>query len=165
MHISIIAALSMESGLGKNGKLLWHIPEDQKYFKKKTMGHPVIMGRRTFDSIPTQNRPLPGRTNIVITRNSTWWCEGAIAVPTLGKAIKEASLYADEVFVIGGAQIFKDALPLAQTLYLTHVAGVESADVFFPEFKDKFIQVESHHVEGTGKSLSYRFAKYERPKK
>ncbi len=141
MKISIIAALSVESGIGKGGALLWRIPEDMQEFKRRTMGHPIIMGRRTFESIPY--RPLSGRQNIVITRNSIWGCEGAIAVSSLEEALQEAEQYNDEAFVIGGAEVFKDALPYAQKLYLTFVGAWKRADVYFPEFRNGFKQIES----------------------
>lgn len=138
--VSIIAALSKyDRGIGKDGKLLWHIPEDLKHFKKVTMGHPIIMGRKTYESI---GKPLPGRVNIVITRNEDFRPEGVVVTHSLEEAIEKAqSLDKEEVFVIGGGQIYEQAIGVADKLYLTLIDDQKEADVFFPryaEFKEIF---------------------------
>ncbi len=129
--VSLIAAHADNRVIGDGNKMLWHIPEDFKYFKATTMGKPIIMGRKTFDSI---GRPLPGRPNIVITRNTCWKAEGVTTALSLDEALKMAETYgASEAMVIGGAQIYAQALPIATTLYLTHIHNVYTGDAVFPE--------------------------------
>ncbi len=130
--VSIIAAIDKNRALGKDNKLLWHIPEDMKWFKSHTSGHPVIMGRKTYESI---GRPLPNRLNIVISRNHAYQAPGCTVVETLEKGIDIAIQNDDsEVFVIGGGTVYAQALPLADRLYLTIVDGLYHADTFFPEY-------------------------------
>lgn len=133
--ISIIAAIGENRELGKDNKLLWHIPEDLKRFKKLTQGHAVIMGRKTYESI---GRPLPNRTNIIVTRDKQFRANGCIVTYSIEEAInfKFEILnlkFKDEVFVIGGGQIYTQALPYADKLYLTIVEGTFEADTFFPD--------------------------------
>lgn len=132
-HISLIAALGTHTrAIGRNNALLWHIPEDLARFKRLTMGHPIIMGRKTFDSI---GRPLRGRTNIVITRNQSWTHEGVLVMHTLQDAINHAhTIDTKEVFVIGGSDIYTQALPHADRLYLTLVQDDTPGDVYFPPY-------------------------------
>lgn len=154
--ISIIAAIGKNRELGKDNALLWHIPGELPRFKKITTGHPIIMGRKTFESI---GRILPNRTNIVITRdregffqmaNSKWQIDlkHFIVVTSLDLAIEEAkkSEGSDEIFVIGGGQIFEQALPLTEKLYLTLVDQAFDADTFFPDYSrfTKIIEKEDH---------------------
>ena len=128
MTLSIIVAVARNRAIGKNNQLLWHIPEDLRYFKQITSGHAVIMGRKTFDAI---GRPLPNRTNIVISRTLT--PEGHIIVaPDLHAALSQCRNDA-EVFIIGGGSVYREALPLAQRLYLTEVHADYEGDTFFPE--------------------------------
>ena len=159
-RISAIAALQKKDrGIGNNGGLLFHIPEDMKRFKAITMGHPVIMGRKTWESIPEKFRPLPGRTNIVITRNTAYDAPGAHIAHSLkealslGKKIEEAKPSSSssvarsdkvgcrEIFVIGGGSIYAEALPHTRRLYLTLVDTQEKADAFFPEYTHDFTHV------------------------
>jgi len=133
-NISIIAAIGKNRELGKGNNLLWHIPEDLKRFKKLTQGHAVIMGRKTFESI---GRPLPNRTNIIITRDSSFTAEGCKmyhSFDTVIEAINSGEINGGEVFIIGGGQIFELALPYADKLYLTVVEGTFDADTFFPDY-------------------------------
>jgi dihydrofolate reductase len=154
MIISIIAAIGKNRELGKENKLLWHIPEDLKRFKKLTSGHSVIMGRRTFESI---DKPLPDRTNIIITRDTNFYMEGLIVVHSLEEAISEATKYEKtEAFIIGGASIYKQALVIADKLYLTIVYSSFNADVFFPEYKHIFKKVVSQE-ESCNEKYSYSF--------
>lgn len=128
--ISIIAAVGKNNELGKKNTLLWHMPADMKYFRETTKGHPVIMGRKTFESIGS---PLPNRKNIVITRDRDYSQQGIEVVHSLEEAI---NLFddAEEAFIIGGAEIYKQAMPLVDRLYITHVdAEDREADAFFPE--------------------------------
>lgn len=130
--ISIIAAMDEKRGIGKDNKLPWHIPEDLKRFRALTSGHPVIMGRKTFESI---GRLLPKRTNVIVTKDPSYKVDGAIVVHSLQEALDIAKQKEqNEVFIIGGGQIFQQALPLADKLYLTIVKGSFPADTFFPDY-------------------------------
>lgn len=145
--ISIIAAIGKNRELGKDNKLLWHIPDDLPRFKKLTLGHPIIMGRKTFESI---GRPLPNRTNIVVTRDSSYEVEGVVVVHSIEKAIEEAKKKdKEEIFVIGGGQIYEQALPFADRLYLTIVDAQAEADTYFPDYSEfkKIISEEKNESE------------------
>ena len=137
MWISLIVAMTENRVIGLDGAMPWHLSGDLKYFKRVTMGAPIIMGRKTFDSI---GRALPGRVNIVITRDTNYAVEGVNVVHDLGSAIEKASLDAannckDEIFVIGGAQIYALALAQANRLYLTEIHQTVAGDAYFPEIK------------------------------
>ncbi len=139
--INIIAAIQLkDNGLGYNNGLLYQLPEDMKHFRDTTSGHVVIMGRKTWESIPEKFRPLPNRENIVITRQSDYMAHGAKVASSLEEAIDVARSNSSdkEIFIIGGSEIYTQALPLADRLYLTLIDGDKSADVFFPEYKDIF---------------------------
>ena len=148
VKISLIAAIGKNRELGKDNKLLWHIPEDLKRFKELTNGHPIIMGRKTFESI---GRVLPNRLNVVITRDPNFKVEGVVVVHSLKEAIETGSKYHEkkdihnteykildtdenEIFIIGGGQIFEQAMGIADKLYLTIVDGEFEADTYFPEY-------------------------------
>lgn len=136
--VSIIAAIGKNRELGRGNDLLWRSTEDMAHFKGITMNHPVIMGRKTYESIPPKFRPLPGRENIVVTRNANWEPDENITIFTsLEEAINYSKEKDNEVFIIGGAQIYGAALPYTDRLYMTFVEDtVADADVFFPEFKE-----------------------------
>ena len=127
-RVSIVVATDEQGGIGLEGRLPWHLPNDLKRFKALTMGKPIVMGRRTFDSI---GRALPGRVNMVVSRQSGLGIDGCVVVPSLEAAL-EAAGEADETCVIGGAEIYRLALPLAETLHLTRVHATVGADTFFP---------------------------------
>lgn len=134
MQLSLIWAMAENRVIGRNNSLPWRLPDDMRHFMKTTMGRPVIMGRKTFESMKS---PLPGRTNIVLTQNAQWQREGTQVVSTFDEAIALAESQClidgvDEVMVIGGAQIYELALPLADRLYLTTVHAEPQGDVFFP---------------------------------
>ncbi len=136
MKIVLIAAFDQNRVVGINNKLPWHLPEDLKYFKRTTTGKAVVMGRKTYDSI---GRPLPNRTNIVITRNSDFSAPGVKVVNSLEAALELAEGVnfingVDETMVIGGASIYQEALPKADRLYLTHVHAQVKGDAYFPSF-------------------------------
>ena len=131
--ICIIAAVAKNRVIGKDNQLLWHIPEDMKHFRELTRGKPVIMGRKTWESLPEKFRPLPGRQNIVVTRNKAYVAEGALLAGSLDEALKIADTAAAEVFIIGGAEIYQQALLLADTLYLTEIDLSPEGDALFPE--------------------------------
>lgn len=136
MNLALIWAMSRNRTIGRNNALPWHLPEDLQYFKRVTMGKPIIMGRKTWESI---GRPLPGRSNIVITRDPAYQAEGVKIVRSLEEAISLAESIAlidgaEEAVVIGGAQIYALALPIAQRLYMTQVHAEVEGDAFFPQF-------------------------------
>lgn len=138
--IYLIAALQKNRGLGFGNDLLWKIPVDTKRFASLTTGHPVVMGRKTWDSIPAKYRPLPGRTNIVLTRDHGWHADGAMIADSINGAREAAarSPGGEEIWVIGGATVYREFLPLANELWLTLVDGEKPADAFFPEYEACF---------------------------
>ena len=141
MKLVVLAAVADGGVIGQNGGIPWHLPEDVAHFRELTMGHPVVMGRRTWESIPDRFRPLPGRRNVVVTRQPDWEAEGAERAASLVEAI---ALVADEpeVFVIGGAQVYADALAHADELALTEIELAVGGDTFFPLF-DRSVFVET----------------------
>jgi len=133
--ISLIAAASENSVIGKDNKLPWHLPTDMKYFKNITWGMPVIMGRKSFEAL---GKPLRGRSNIVITRNKNWSADGVKTVQSIDQAINLASQTdAKEIYIIGGGEIFQAAIPSADRIYLTLVHENFEGDAFFPEIKQE----------------------------
>ena len=135
MLISLVVAASENNVIGKDNKLLWHLPNDMRFFKNTTWAMPVIMGRKTYDSL---GKPLTGRTNIVITRQKTWKAEGVKSVKNLDEAIiAAAQADAKEAFVIGGGEIFKQSIQRAQKVFLTRVHTILDGDTFFPEINEK----------------------------
>lgn len=159
MRISIIAAIGRNRELGKNNRLLWSLPEDMKRFKEKTLNHPVIMGRKTFESI---GRALPNRTNIVVTRDRSYTASGAEVFHDIGDAINFAKTKdKEEVFIIGGGEIYSQALIFADKLYLTIVdADFPQADAFFPEYPE-FTKIV-FEKKSKNKEYSYTFLELER---
>jgi len=131
VKITIVAAIARGGVIGSGNTIPWRVPEDMARFRALTMGHPVVMGRRTWDSLPDRFRPLPGRRNIVVTHNPAWAAEGADRASSLEDAL---ALLGDEeqVFVIGGAELYALALPLADELQLTEIEADVDGDVFFP---------------------------------
>lgn len=154
----IAAIASGNRALGKGNKLIYYIPEDLERFKKITTNHPIIMGRKTFESI---GHPLPNRTNIVITRDLEYFVEEAIVVHSFDEALKEAlKKEHEEIFIIGGGQIYQEAISLADKLYLTIIEDNPQADTFFPDYSGfkKVVFEESHQKDG----LKYKFVDLER---
>lgn len=146
--ISLVAAMDEKRGIGKDNKLLFRIGEDLKRFRSLTIGHPVIMGRKTYKSI---GKALPGRTNIVVTRNTNFQMQGCHVCHSLEEAIEyAASLDPEEVFVIGGGELYRQALPLAGRLYLTLVHASRVADTFFPDYSafTRIISKEEKKLDG-----------------
>ncbi|MCF8495993.1 MAG: dihydrofolate reductase [Alphaproteobacteria bacterium] len=143
-RLSLIVAMAKNRIIGGENRLLWHIPEDLKRFKALTMGKPVIMGRRTFESIVEQlGKPLPGRPNIVVSR-SGYKAEGASVFPDLEQAIAHGeTLTEGEIFIIGGAQIYAQALPLATRIYLTEIDRDYEGDAFFPALSPSAWRIEA----------------------
>jgi len=131
----VIAAVARNGVIGRGGALPWHLAADMQHFRELTREGPVVMGRRTWDSLPARYRPLPGRSNIVVSRRAGWTAEGALAAPSLQAALRLAQLRlgpARRVFVIGGAQLYREALPLADVLELTEVRSDAEGDTQFP---------------------------------
>lgn len=128
--ISIVVAMDKNRLIGRNNELPWHLPADLAYFKKVTMGKPIVMGRKTHESI---GRPLPGRDNIIITRNSEFNVEGCIIVHTVDDILKLANGTTSELCVIGGSEIFKEVLPYTDRLYITEIDYSFDGDTYFPE--------------------------------
>ena len=153
MSVSMIAAVGKNLELGKNNNLIWHFKEDMKFFKDTTMGHTVVMGRKTFESLP---KALPGRKNIVISSNAEYHAQGATVVTSVEEALQIADN--EEIFVLGGGKIYAEFLPYADKLYLTEIdAECADADTYFPQFnKSEYIKeiinyydidgVEFYHV-------------------
>ena len=144
MTVSIIAAMAENRVIGRNGRLPWHLPEDLRHFRELTWGHPVIMGRATFQSI---GHPLPGRRTLVLTRSPHLSIEGVELFPGLAEALTACG-EDEEIFVCGGEEVYRAALPLAARIYLTVVGGRYAGDVIFPEIPEEF--VETGRVEGAG---------------
>lgn len=141
MIISLIVAASENNTIGKNNQLLWHLPNDLKFFKNTTWGMPVIMGRKTFESV---NKPLPGRINIVITRQADWEAVGVTVARDLQDALKKAAeTNCKEAFVIGGGEIYKWALSITDIIYLTRVHVQMEGDTFFPLINEADWELES----------------------
>lgn len=134
MIISLIAALTENRVIGKNNDLPWRLPDDMKYFMKTTTGHHVIMGRKNYDSLPANFKPLPNRTNIIVTRQLNFVAKGCTVVNSIEAGIEIAkSNKEEELFIIGGAQIYEQALPMAHRLYLTEIKAEVNGDTYFPK--------------------------------
>jgi len=144
----MIAAMAANRVIGRDNDLPWHLPDDMKYFMQTTKGHAVIMGRRNYESIPEKFRPLPGRMNIVLSRDPGFKAPGCTIARTPQAALEAAATFGkDEIFIIGGAAVYELFLPLSSKLYLTEVDASPAGDVFFPEFsKEEWIESSrSHH--------------------
>jgi dihydrofolate reductase len=159
--ISIIAAVSDDGGLGKDNELLWHIPEDLKRFKSLTMGKCVIMGKRTWESLP--KRPLPGRKNIVLTDIPEECFDCSLTAYSIEDALGKC-VSSEEIFIIGGGSVYSQFMPLADRLYITHVHRKTRADVYFPKIdlkKWRIIEKEEC-ISGDINNLPYTYTVYER---
>lgn len=144
MGVSLIVAVAENGVIGKDNDLIWHLPKDMRFFKETTMGHHVIMGRKNFESIPERFRPLPNRTNVVISRQSDYQAAGCIVVNSLEAALEIAQQNGDtEPFIIGGGQIYKLALVgnLVDKVYLTKVHHSFEGDTFFPELSTEWKEI------------------------
>ena len=160
MIISLIAAMDKNRVIGKGGKLPWNLPADMKYFKDKTLGKPIIMGRKTYESL---GKPLPNRTNIIVTHDQDCKAEGCIVVHSVDGALKAAE-NAEEVMVIGGSQIYKEFLPKANKLYLTIIDAEIEGDIYFPEYKIEEWKETSYeeHERDAENQYDYTFLVFER---
>lgn len=164
MKINLIWAQAHHRVIGKDGKMPWHLPEDLAHFKRVTLGHPVIMGRKTWDSLPPRFRPLPGRINIVISRAEDCLSDqvdSALQTATSLEAALELTRDYPEVWIIGGAQIYAQALPLANKAVVTHIDADFEGDAFAPVLGHEWLAV--HHEAHTAASgLPYTFSTYQR---
>jgi dihydrofolate reductase len=151
--------------IGNENKLLWHIPADMKRFKQLTLGHPIIMGRKTFESILNiLGKPLPERTNIVITRDKNYKCEGIKIAHTLDEALEIAkSEKPTEIHIGGGAEIYRQTLPLVSKLYITWFFDHKEGDTFFPDFMNDF-EIVAEHPSQTHEDMQFQWIDYERKK-
>ncbi len=159
--ISIIVAVSEDWGIGKNNELLWHISDDLKRFKSLTTGNAVVMGKKTWESLP--KKPLPGRKNIVLTDNSLETFENAVTAYSIKDALGKCD-HGEEIFIIGGGSIYRQFMPIADRLYITHVHKKAPADVYFPEIDLKIwkmISKEEFAVTQTN-SIPYTYSIYDR---
>ena len=158
--ITIIAAIGKNNELGKDNDLIWHLPNDLKRFKKFTAGHHVIMGRKTYESL---GRPLPNRTNIVITRNTAYQADGCVIVHSLKEALKAAA-EDENPYILGGAEIYKQAMVLADYLDLTHVDAALDADAFFPPIDKKIWKeiTREEHQKDDKHQYNYSFVTYKK---
>jgi len=158
--ISIMVAAAENNVIGRDNGLLWHLPNDLRFFKRTTSGHPVIMGRKTFESL---GKPLPNRLNIIVTRQRDYQAEGADVMHSLEAALG-LDTGADELFVIGGGEIYRQALPLADRVYLTRVHTELAGDTYFPvlDEKDWKLVAADRHASDERHAYDYTFQLYER---
>ena len=157
-HLTLVVAVDANNGIGIDNQLPWHLPEDLAHFKRVTLGRPIVMGRKTFESI---GRALPGRRNIVVTRNAAWSHAGVETAASLAAAI--ALLDGERASIIGGAQVFNDAMALADEMIVTHIAHAYQCDTFFPAI-DPVVWTETareaHRSDASG--VDYAFVTYQR---
>lgn len=167
MIISLIAAVSKNHVIGKNNDLPWHLPDDMKYFMQTTKEHYVIMGRKNYESIPEKFRPLPNRTNIVVTRTKDFNAPNCLVVNSTEEGLvlaKQANQ--NEIFIIGGSEIYKLGLPVAERLYLTEIDAIIDGDTYFPEInKGEWREVSRKHHEADNRhAYAFDFVIYEKNK-
>jgi dihydrofolate reductase len=166
MNLSLIVAAAKNGVIGRNNQLPWHLPQDLKYFKSVTIGKPIIMGRKTFESI---GKPLPGRTNIVVSRQQEWRFEGVLVADNVARAIEMAGQLSDEknhtideIMVIGGAEIYRHALPLANKIYLTRINDDVQGDAYFSELPSDEWKLLSETAGDAEAKISHSFLVFER---
>lgn len=165
MKISLVAAVAENGVIGKNNDLPWHLPDDMKFFMTKTIGHHVIMGRKNYESLPEKYKPLANRTNIVITRSQDYAAPGCSVVHSMDDALSIAQASGEEeAMVIGGAEIYKLALPRAHRLYITEIKASVAGDVYFPKFDKNQWQEVSRiaHAKDDRHAYAFDFVVYER---
>ena len=155
MKLNLIFARAANGVIGKQNALPWHLPEDMAHFKRLTMGCPVIMGRKTWDSLPERFRPLPGRLNVVLTRQTDWQADGALTAHTLAQACALCPAQS-EAWVIGGADIYAQALPLASRAVVTEIEADYEGDAFAPQFAPHWTETaRERHVAANGLRFSF----------
>ncbi len=159
--ISLIVAASINNAIGKENQLLWHLPNDLKFFKNTTWGGVVIMGRKTFESV---NKPLPGRTNIVITKQPNWNADNVVVANSLEDALEKATaLNFKEIFIIGGGEIYKQSIEIANRIYLTKVHTEIDGDTFFPDLNNDWKMISNRDFKSDEKNkFDHSFQIWER---
>jgi dihydrofolate reductase len=165
MKISMIAAMSSNRVIGKNNDLPWHLPDDFKFFKTQTKGHHVIMGRKNFESLPKNFRPLPQRTNLVLTRSRTFSANGVLVVQNIEDALEIARENNEkEAFIIGGGQVYQLGLAHADCIYLTEIDAEIKGDTYFPNFnRDEWVETErKHHAIDDRHQFAFDFVTYKK---
>jgi dihydrofolate reductase len=159
MKLHLIYARARNGVIGKDNQMPWHLPEDLAHFKRVTLGQPVIMGRKTWDSLPARFRPLPGRLNIVVTRQSDWRSEGALRANSIEDAMRLCSDVPD-AWIMGGAEIYRQAEPLASTAVVTEIDADFEGDAFAPELGAQWQEVQrEQHTTNSG--LGFAFVTYQ----
>ncbi|CAN5185119.1 dihydrofolate reductase [soil metagenome] len=161
MRVSLVAAVARGGVIGHAGVLPWRIPEDMRRFRELTTGHPVIMGRKTWDSLPERFRPLPGRRNVVVTRNASWRGEGAQPAGSLDEALALLE-DAPRVFVVGGGELYAAALPLADELLLTEIDAEIEGDAFFPQWEHTTFEETTREQVVSASGVPFSFVTYVR---
>lgn len=158
---TIVVAMGQKNEIGSNNQLLWHLPKDLKHFKELTSGHPVIMGRKTYESI---GRPLPNRTNIVVSQRKDWFEEGVLIVGSLKEALKFAKKIDENIYIIGGGEIYRQTMDLCDRLEVTRVNAELEADTFFPEIDSEKWQKTNEicHEKDEKNSFDFCFETWER---
>ena len=161
MKISLIVAMSKNRVIGRDNKMPWHLSADLKRFRAITMNSPILMGRKTFESI---GKPLDGRTNLILSKNVNYQPQGCLVFQSLESALNEAEKYGEELFIIGGATLYEIALPLAKRLYLTDIQAEFEGDTFFPEFDmNDWDEIACEQIDNDEKvDFSYRFLTLEK---
>lgn len=167
MRVSLIAAVAENGVIGKDNDLVWKLPDDMRFFSQMTRGHHVLMGRRNFESIPAKYRPLPGRPNVVISRNGDYDAEGSLVVSSIEAGLALARQAGEtESFIIGGGQIYRAALEsgIAEYQYITHVHGSPDGDTFYPKFdaNDWRKTILSEHAADDRHAMAFTICKYDR---
>jgi dihydrofolate reductase len=160
-RLHLILARASNGVIGRDNQLPWHLPEDLAHFKRTTLGSPVIMGRKTWDSLPTRFRPLPGRVNIVVTRDAGWQAQGALRAGSLQEALALCPEASADAWVIGGAQIYAAAMPLAHSAVVTEIDQTFEGDAHAPTFGSEWLEsTREHHTSVNG--LPFDFVTYTR---
>ncbi len=159
--IAIVVAVAANNVIGNNNQLAWHLPADLKHFKQLTMGHPMVMGRKTYESI---GKPLPGRTTIIVTTQKNYTATGCIVTHSLKEALAEALALDAHVCVVGGAEIYKQVLPQVDTIYLTRLHHTIEGDTYFPTLNEEEWQVlsEEKHTPDEKNKYTYSFIQLKR---
>jgi dihydrofolate reductase len=160
MALNLIFARARNGVIGKDNTLPWHLPEDLAHFKQTTLGQPVVMGRKTWESLPPKFRPLPGRTNIVVTRQTNWLAEGAVVAHSIEEAVQQYPTDS-QIWVIGGAEVYVQAMPLAECAVVTEIDADFEGDAFAPTFDASWQETtRTTHVASNG--LTYSFVTLKR---
>ncbi len=160
MALNLIFARARNGVIGKDNTLPWHLPEDLAHFKQTTLGQPVVMGRKTWESLPPKFRPLPGRTNIVVTRQTNWLAEGAVVAHSIEEAVQQCPTDS-QIWVIGGAEVYAQAMPLAECAVVTEIDADFEGDAFAPTFDASWQETtRTTHVASNG--LTYSFVTLKR---